>query len=366
MDFKLHKVDKHSKARLGEINTLHGKVPTPIFMPVGTQGTVKSLTPEHLRDANAIAILCNTYHLSLRPGEDIVKDCGGLHKFIGWDRPIITDSGGYQVFSLSEFAKISDGGVEFKSPIDGSVKFLSPEKATNIQESLGADIIMAFDECVAYPCEKDVAKVAMERTIRWAKRCLEAHSDKNQALFGIVQGSVFKDLRLECAEKLVELDFDGYSIGGLSVGEGRLLMNEVLDYVACALPETKPRYLMGVGFPIDILDAVERGVDMFDCIIPTRNGRNGCAFTNSGKKNVFNSKYKDLDAPIDDECECYACRNFSLAYIRHLFNAKEILGLTLLSLHNISFFTKMMSDARLAIMEDNFLQFKADFLARMN
>ena len=365
MDFKLIKVDKYSKARCGEIETSHGKITTPVFMPVGTQGTVKTLTPKHLKDANASAILCNTYHLSLRPGEDVVKNCGGLHKFIGWDNPIITDSGGYQVFSLSDFVDISDDGVAFKSPIDGSSKFINPDKAIEIQESLGADIMMAFDECVPYPCEKDRASVAMVRTVSWAERCLKARKGTDQALFGIVQGSVFKDLRIECAEKLVDLDFHGYAIGGLSVGEGRYLMNEVLDYVVDCLPQEKPRYLMGVGFPGDILDAVERGVDMFDCVIPTRNGRNGCAFTKDGKINILNNQYKYDTKPVDEQCNCYTCKNFSRSYIRHLFNAKEVLGLTLLSSHNIYFFTEMMDRVRQSIINDEFTQFKADFLSKM-
>lgn len=363
MKFNLIKVDKSSKARLGEIETLHGKISTPVFMPVGTQGTVKTLTPAQLRETDATAILCNTYHLSLKPGEDVVQKSGGLHKFIGWDRPIITDSGGYQIFSLSEFRKISDDGVEFKSPVDGSIKYLSPEKATSIQESLGADIIMAFDECVPYPCEKDAARVAMERTVHWAKRCQDAHNDPKQTLFGIVQGSVFKDLRIECAERLIDMNFEGYSIGGLSVGEGRQLMNEVLDYSVELMPDSKPRYLMGVGFPEDILDGVERGIDMFDCIIPTRNGRNGCAFTKYGKKNVLNSQFRYDNSPIDDECDCYACKNFSLSYIRHLFNSREVLGLTLLSLHNICFYTNMMYGIRESIKNGVFLKFKADFLS---
>ncbi len=366
MKFDLFKEDKSSKARIGEIETPHGKVLTPVFMPVGTQGTVKSLTPDHMRGVNATAILCNTYHLSLRPGEDVVESGGGLHKFIGWDRPIITDSGGYQIFSLSDFTKISDDGVEFKSPIDGSSKYFNPEKAIKIQERLGADIIMAFDECTPYPCEMDAARVAMERTLKWAKRCQNAHNRSGQTLFGIVQGSVYKNLRVECAQKLVDMDFEGYAIGGLSVGEGRLLMNEVLDYTVDILPESKPRYLMGVGFPEDILDAIERGVDMFDCVIPTRNGRNGCAFTRTGKKNVLNNQFKYDTSPIDNECDCYACKNFTLSYIRHLFQSKEVLGLTLVSLHNIRFFSDMMSCAREAIKNDEYMKFKSNFLSRFN
>lgn len=363
MDFKLIKKDKHSGARYGEIETPHGKFQTPVFMPVGTLGTVKALTPEHLHDSNTNAILCNTYHLTLRPGEDVVRNCGGLHKFIGWDKTIITDSGGYQIFSLSDFTKVSNEGVAFKSPIDGSSIFISPEKAIEIQELLGADIMMAFDECVSYPCEKDIALTAVERTLSWASRCLQSHKNSNQSLFGIVQGSVFKDLRLKCVEMLINMDFEGYAIGGLSVGEGRFLMNEVLDYTANALPDSKPRYLMGVGFPEDILDAIERGVDMFDCVIPTRNGRNGCAFTNIGKKRILNSQYKYDTNPIDEQCECYTCKNFSMSYLRHLFNSKEMLGMTLVSLHNICFFSEMMRKARESIINDEFLRFKSGFLS---
>lgn len=365
MDFRLIKVDKSSKARQGELETSHGKLQTPIFMPVGTQATVKTLTPAHLKEINVHAILCNTYHLALRPGEDVVKRCGGLHRFIGWDRTIITDSGGFQVFSLSELADISDDGVGFRSPIDGSRIFISPEKAIEIQESLGADIITAFDECVAYPCEKDTARVAMNRTLSWAKKCRNIHKKSAQALFGVIQGSVFKDLRLECANRLIEIDFDGYSIGGLSVGEGRYLMNEVLDYLIDQLPSEKPRYLMGVGFPEDILDAIEHGIDMFDCVIPTRNGRNGCVFTNHGKKKILNNRYKYDNNPIDEDCNCYACKNFSMAYIRHLFNAGEVLGLTLASLHNIYFFVEMMNKARQAIINGEFKRFKSSFFSAM-
>ena len=363
MDFRLIKTDKNSGARYGELRTLHGTVQTPVFMPVGTQATVKTLTPEYMEKAGASAILCNTYHLSLRPGEDVVKSGGGLHKFMGWDNLIITDSGGYQVFSLSEFTKVSDNGVEFKSPVDGSTKFFSPETAVKAQEDLGADIIMAFDECVPYPCEMEMARTAMERTVDWAKRCLSVHTKEEQTLFGIIQGSVFKELRIECAEKLIDLNLEGYAIGGLSVGEGRVLMNQVLDYIVDYIPGNKPRYLMGVGFPGDILDAVERGVDMFDCIIPTRNGRNGSAFTLGGKRNILNSRYKYDNEPLDEKCSCYTCRNFSRSYLRHLFYAKEVLGLTLLSLHNIYFFTEMMRMVRESIMNNEFLRFKSEFLS---
>lgn len=366
MDFKVTAVDRQTKARCGILDAAGRSIPTPVFMPVGTQGTVKTLTPEQLQETNARIILCNAYHLCLRPGEKIVKQFGGLHKFIGWNGAIITDSGGYQVFSLTGLAKVSDDGVEFQSPVDGTKLFLTPEKMIQIQNDIGADIIMAFDECVPYPSEHDKAWVAVKRTVDWAERCLQAHENKQQTLFGIVQGSVFKDLRVECAEKLVEMGFSGYAVGGLSVGEGTLLMNEVLDYTVDLLPEDKPRYLMGVGFPVDILNAVERGIDMFDCVVPTRNGRNGCAFTSTGKIKILNSQYKEDKKPLDETCNCYTCRNFSRAYIRHLFMAKEILGLTLLSLHNISYFQSLMEQVRDSIMRGEFKNFKSNYLSEQS
>lgn len=362
MHFRLLASDKNTKARCGEISTSHGFITTPAFMPVGTQATVKTLTPYQLKEANAPALLCNAYHLFLRPGEDVIRKLGGLHKFMQWDRPIITDSGGYQVFSLAGLTNVTDDGVEFQSPIDGSRKFLGPENVMEIQNALGADIIMAFDECLPYPCERDRAKQSMYRTIDWAKRCLSAHKNKRQALFAIVQGSVFKDIREECADRLVEIGFNGYAIGGLSVGEGNLLMNEVLEYTVSHLPEEKPRYLMGVGFPADILDGIEHGIDLFDCVIPTRNGRNGCAFTSEGKLKINNSRYKEDEKPLDANCNCYTCRNFSRAYIRHLLTANEILGLSLMSLHNISYFEDIMKKARQSIIEGNYKNFKSQLL----
>lgn len=352
-----------TRARCGEIETDRGVIPTPIFMPVGTQATVKTLTPNQLEDADAKVLLCNTYHLSLRPGVEVVEKFGGLHKFMGWDGSILTDSGGFQVFSLSKLTRVSDEGVEFQSPICGTRIFLSPEKSIEIQNALGADIITTFDECVPYPCERDRAEHAMARTIAWAKRCLSAHRNPEQALFGIVQGSVFRELRERCIEQLVEMDFDGYAIGGLSVGEGKYLMNEVLSYTADMLPSDKPRYLMGVGMPEDILDAIDHGVDMFDCVIPTRNGRNGCAFTSEGKIKIRNNQYKEDVRPLDEKCGCYTCQHFSRAYLRHLFVADEILGLSLLSLHNVHFYIDMVKQARQAIIEGRFKDFKADFIS---
>ncbi|HJW87387.1 MAG TPA: tRNA guanosine(34) transglycosylase Tgt [Candidatus Brocadiaceae bacterium] len=362
LDFKVLALDKQTKARCGEIQISGHTIPTPVFMPVGTQGTVKTITPEYLGRTGTKVILCNAYHLCLRPGEGLIKQIGGLHKFIGWDGAIITDSGGYQVFSLAGLIKTTDEGVEFQSPIDGSKLFLTPQKMTRIQNDIGADIIMAFDECVPYPCEREMASVAVKRTLNWAEQCKGAHKNERQALFGIVQGSVFKELRIECAQRLVEMDFEGYAIGGLSVGEGAHLMNEALDYTVDYLPQDRPRYLMGVGFPSDILDAVERGVDMFDCVVPTRNGRNGCAFTGSGKVKILNSQYKEDTRPLDETCGCYTCSNFSRAYLRHLFLAHEILGLTLMSLHNIWYYQNMMQRVRESIVRGEFKAFKKDFL----
>ena len=366
MDFKVLAVDKQTKARCGEIQLANGKIPTPVFMPVGTQGTIKTLTPEYLKETNTKIILCNAYHLRLRPGEKIIKQLGGLHKFMGWDGAIITDSGGYQVFSLTGLIKVSDNGVEFQSPIDGTRLFLTPERMTQIQNDIGADIIMAFDECVPYPCEQDRASVAVKRTLNWAERCLSAHKNKQQTLFGIVQGGVFKELRIGCARNLAEMNFEGYAIGGLSVGEGSFLMNEVLDYTVEYLPNDRPRYLMGVGFPTDILDAVERGIDMFDCVVPTRNGRNGCAFTSTGKIKILNSQYKEDAKPLDEMCGCYTCQNFTRAYLRHLFMANEILGLTLMSLHNIYYFQNLMQETRESIKKGEFKDFKTNFLLKQS
>ena len=363
MHFRLLASDNKTKARCGEITTNHGLIPTPAFMPVGTQATVKALTPYQLKETKVPALLCNAYHLYLRPGDEVIKKLGGLHKFMNWDGAIITDSGGYQVFSLSSLTKVTDDGVEFQSPIDGSRKFLDPEKVMNIQHSLGADIIMAFDECLPYPCEKDRVEQSMHRTVKWANRCLNSHNREDQDLFAIVQGSVFKDIREECADRLVEMEFNGYAIGGLSVGEGNRLMNEVLEYTVPHLPKDKPRYLMGVGFPLDILDGIEQGIDLFDCVIPTRNGRNGCAFTTEGKLKIRNSCYKVDEKPLDEDCHCYTCKNFSRAYIRHLLTANEILGLSLMSLHNICFFENMMESARQSIIEGDFSNFKSQFLS---
>jgi len=362
--FEVTATDGRSGARRGRITTPHGEVKTPAFMPVGTQATVKAAAPAQVGETGTEMLLCNAFHLTLRPGEKLVERLGGLHRFMGWNGGILTDSGGYQVFSLSELRDVTEDGVEFRSPVDGSLLFMSPERATEIQNALGADVIVAFDECVEYPCERGYAKAAMERTLAWAERCKNAHAREDQALFAVVQGSVFEDLRKSCARELVRIGFDGYAIGGLSVGEGPTLMMEALEYSAGELPQDKPRYLMGVGPPSDILEAVQRGVDMFDCVLPTRNGRNGYAFTWDGVVRLRNRRHREDASPIDGTCDCSACKNFSRGYIRHLFNAGEILGLTLVSLHNIRFFQRLMEGIREAIEGRCFLEFKEEFLAR--
>ena len=358
--------DKNSKARLGRVVTAHGAFDTPAFMTVGTHATVKGLMFKDVKEAGAQIILSNAYHLFLRPGMEIIKKAGGLHKFMGWDKPILTDSGGYQVFSLALFRKMYERGVQFQSHIDGLKHFLTPEDIIGIQETLGSDIMMPLDECVHYPCTRDQAQIAMERTISWAKISKEAHRNGKGLLFGIVQGATFEDLRSDCAKRLVDMDFDGYSIGGVSVGESSNLIYNILELTALLLPENKPRYAMGIGYPFDILEAVDRGVDMFDCVIPTRYGRNGTAFTSGGKIIIRNSAYTEDFGPLDAKCGCYVCKNFSRAYLRHLFNAKEMLGLVLLSLHNVYFFLDLMRQVRAAIKEDKFSQFKQAFLTGYN
>ena len=357
----LHK-DKTTGARRGVIHTPHGDIQTPVFMPVGTQATVKSLTPEELKEIGAQIILSNTYHLYLRPGHDIVKEAGGLHKFMNWDRPILTDCGGFQVFSLSELRTISEDGVEFRSHLDGSKHFFSPEKVMEIEEALGADIIMSFDECVKYPETYEYTKDSMERTTRWAKRCKEAHKNTDkQALFGIIQGGFYEDLREKSAKDLIKLDFPGYAIGGISVGEPKEEFLKMLYFTAPLMPENKPRYLMGVGTPDYLIESAIAGIDMCDCVLPTRIARNGTAMTWSGKVVVRNATYERDWKPIDPECDCYACRNYTRAYVRHLIKANEILGVRLLSIHNIYFLTKLMERVRIEIEHDNLENFKNDF-----
>lgn len=362
IEFELLKESKDSMARLGKIKTPHGEIETPIFMPVGTIATVKAMTPEELKDIGSQIILSNTYHLYLKPGHELVKEAGGLHKFMNWDKPILTDSGGFQVFSLGDLRKIEEEGVEFRSHIDGSKHFISPEKSIEIQNALGSDIMMCFDECAPYPAEYDYVKHSMERTTRWAKRCKDYHKDwDKQGLFGIVQGGMYKDLRKQSAEELIELDFPGYAVGGLSVGEPRDLMCDVLEHTTPFLPKDKPRYLMGVGTPDYLFEAVIRGIDMADCVLPTRIGRNGTVLTSRGKLVIKNAKYKKDFSPLDPECDCYACKNYSRAYIRHLFNVNEILGARLATTHNLYFLIKLMENIRSAIREDRILEYKREF-----
>ncbi|MBP2072611.1 MULTISPECIES: tRNA guanosine(34) transglycosylase Tgt [Thermoanaerobacterium] len=360
--YDLIKKEKMTKARLGVLHTPHGDIETPVFMPVGTQATVKTMTPEELKEIGTKIILSNTYHLYLRPGHEVIKKAGGLHKFMNWDRAILTDSGGFQVFSLGPLRKITEEGVEFRSHLDGSIHFLTPEKVIEIENALGADIIMSFDECAPYPADYDYVKNSMEMTLRWAKRGKEAHKNtEKQALFGIVQGGTYDDLRRECANRLVDMDFSGYSIGGLSVGEEKELMYHVVDYTTDLLPQDKPRYLMGVGSPDDLIEGVIRGVDMFDCVLPTRMARNGTVLTSSGRLIVRDAPHAEEFIPLDSECDCYACKNFSRAYIRHLFKANEILAARLATIHNLRFLTKLMEDIREAIRQDKLLEFKSQF-----
>ncbi|MCR4435608.1 MAG: tRNA guanosine(34) transglycosylase Tgt [Clostridiales bacterium] len=360
--FELIKKCRQTGARLGRVHTPHGCFETPVFMPVGTQATVKGMSPDELKGIEANIILSNTYHLYMRPGQEIVKEAGGLHRFMNWDRPILTDSGGFQVFSLSDLRNIKEEGVTFKSHIDGSRHFISPEKAIQIQNDLGADIIMAFDECTPYPCEFDYAKKSLERTTRWAKRCKDAHEHTDrQALFGIVQGSTYKELRIQSANELLELDFPGYALGGLSVGEPAELMYEMLECTLPLLPEDRPRYLMGVGSPDYLIEGAIRGIDMFDCVLPTRIGRNGTVMTSRGKIIIRDAAYARDYTSLDPECDCYTCRNFTKAYIRHLLKAQEVLGIRLTTWHNLRFLVNLMKKVRQAIMEDRLGDFRREF-----
>lgn len=359
--YELIKEVSGSKARLGRLHTPHGTFRTPIFMPVGTQATVKTLSPEELYAMNSQVILSNTYHLFLRPGSGLVQKAGGLHRFMNYDRGMLTDSGGFQVFSLGAMRKITEEGVTFRSHIDGSRQFLSPEVSIQVQEELGADIAMAFDECIPYPSDFTYTKRSTERTTRWAKRCLEAHTRDDQALFGIVQGGMFPELRKMSAEALQEMDFAGYGIGGLSVGEPKPVMYDMLAQTTEWMDKRKARYLMGVGTPDCILEGVNLGVDMFDCVFPTRVARNGTAMTARGRLVIRNAVYAEDFRPIDEECGCYACRNFSRAYIRHLFKAEELFGLRLLSIHNLHFLLDFAARIREAIAEDRFPEFRKNF-----
>lgn len=364
--YELIKQCPHTGARAGRIHTPHGSFDTPIFMPVGTQASVKTLAPEELKEMGAGIILSNNYHLFLRPGSKLVKEAGGLHKFMNWDRAILTDSGGFQVFSLGDLRKISEEGVTFRSHIDGSKKFLSPEIATQSQMDLGADIIMAFDECVPYPADFKYTRESMELTLHWAQRCKDTMTNPNQGLFGIVQGGMYKDLRIECANRLVDMDFPGYAVGGLSVGEPKELMYEMLDITLEHLPQNKARYLMGVGTPDCLVEGVMRGIDMFDCVYPTRVARNGTAMTWNGRLVIKNAQYEHDFHPIDEHCNCYTCRNYSRAYIRHLVRVNEIFGLRLLTIHNLHFLIDFMRQIRQSIMEDRFPEFYRKFTANFS
>ena len=374
--FELLKTDNRTKARRGRLTTPHGVIETPIFMPVGTAATVKGMKPEDVKELGAQIILSNTYHLYLRPGHDVVREAGGLHKFMNWDLPILTDSGGFQVFSLGAMRKIREEGVDFRSHIDGSKHFISPEKSIEIQHSLGSDIMMAFDECAPYPADRRYVKDSLELTTRWLARCKKYHEEYceqhggesqvlgegvNQSLFGIMQGGVYKDLRRQSAEQVVEMDLPGYSIGGLSVGEPKDIMYDVMDECVDYLPKNKPRYLMGVGSPDCLFEGVERGVDMFDCVLPTRIARHGMAMTSQGKVNIKNAKYERDFEPLDPNCDCYTCRNYSKAYLRHLFKSNELMSATLMSYHNLHFLVDTMTKIRKAIDEDRFTEYKKEF-----
>ena len=360
--YELIKEEKHTGARLGILHTPHGSFPTPMYMPVGTLATIKGLSPEELKDMGADVVLSNTYHLWLRPGEDLVAEAGGLHKFMNWDKGILTDSGGFQVFSLSDMRKIEEEGVHFRNHINGAKLFLSPEKAIQIQNQLGPDIMMSFDECPPFNQSHDYVKRSIERTTRWAERGLKAHQrPHDQALFGILQGAGYKDLRLAHAEAMIALDFPGYSIGGLSVGETKEEMNAVLDYLTPVMPKNKPRYLMGVGSPDALIDGVIRGIDMFDCVLATRIARNGTCMTSQGRLVVKNAKFARDFRPIDEKCTCYTCQHYSRAYIRHLIHCDEIFGLRLASIHNVHFLLNLMKEVRYHIQNDSLLEFREAF-----
>ncbi|NLM16518.1 MAG: tRNA guanosine(34) transglycosylase Tgt [Candidatus Riflebacteria bacterium] len=365
-NFTIIKKSTECLGRAGILETRRGKIHTPIFMPVGTQGTVKTLTQEELKTSGAEIILGNTYHLMLRPGTEVLEHFGGLHRFINWDRPILTDSGGFQVFSLAKLNRIDDDGVDFNSHIDGKHIRLTPEDSIAIQNSIGSDIMMVFDECSPYPISEKGAREALERTVKWAKRCREAHKpmEKGQALFGIIQGSTYLPMRLESLERTAEIGFEGLAIGGLSVGEPKELMLEILDGLMPHMPENMPRYLMGVGTPEDLFYGIERGIDMFDCVHPTRIARHGSAFTPEGRINLLNAQWMKSDLPIDETCDCYACQKHSRGYIRHLFKAKEILGQRLTSLHNTHFMLKLVRDIREALLDGTFMDLKKTFFSK--
>lgn len=370
MKFAVNHTD--GKARCGVVTTGHGVFQTPAFMPVGTQGAVKAIEHRELKEEGVEIILGNTYHLYLRPGIEILEEAGGLHRFIGWDQPMLTDSGGYQIFSLSELRKINEEGVQFKSHLDGSLHFFTPERVVDIQRSIGSDIMMVLDECTPYPCTEEYAEKSNDLTVRWAERCqkqfyaTKPKYEHPQALFAIVQGSVYPNVRERSVKALIDMDFEGYAIGGLAVGEPIAEMYKIVSLCTDLLPEEKPRYLMGVGTPHNLLECIERGVDMFDCVLPTRNGRNEMLFTRNGAMNISNAKYKNDFTPVDSECLCYTCRNFSRAYLRHLFNAKEILALQLATIHNLHYYQWLMREARSAIARQEFSSWKEEQLQALN
>jgi queuine tRNA-ribosyltransferase len=360
--FDLIKQDSKTSARLGKMITPHGMVHTPAFMPVGTQGTVKSMLPEEIKNCGAEIILGNTYHLYLRPGHETIKKLGGLHRFMNWPDPILTDSGGFQVYSLGALRKITPDGVMFRSHIDGSKRFLSPQKAIEIQEALGSDIMMCLDECTPYPATLSQTKESLTLTVKWAQLCKTAKTSVDQALFGIIQGGTYLDLRKQAVEQTVPLGFDGYALGGVSVGEPKEIMYEITNFITPLLPADKPRYLMGVGTPQDIVFGVSCGIDMFDCVIPTRCARHGLLFTNSEKIVIKNSRWRECNDPLDETCDCYTCKNYSRAYLRHLYVAGEILAMVLNTIHNVRYYMRLLEQIRAALKEDRFLEFKNDFL----
>lgn len=365
-EYELIHEDKETGARAGIFHTPHGDIETPVFMPVGTQATVKTMTPEELKECDAQIILSNTYHLYLRPGHELVREAGGLHGFMNWDRPILTDSGGFQVFSLGDLRKIKEEGVEFRSHIDGSKHLFTPESVMEIENALGADIIMALDECNPYPATYEYVKNSTDRTTRWLKRCAEAHRrPEDQALFGIIQGGMYKDLRQKSAQEITAIDLPGYAIGGLSVGEPPEVMYEMLEYTTPLMPKDKPRYLMGVGAPDNLVEGVVRGIDMFDCVLATRIARNGTVFTHTGKLVIRNAEYAKDFRPMEEGCQCYACRNYSRAYIRHLIKVGEVLGIRLTTIHNIYYLTHLMKDMRNAILQDDMPHFRDQFHKNM-
>ncbi|PIE54168.1 MAG: tRNA guanosine(34) transglycosylase Tgt [Dethiosulfovibrio peptidovorans] len=360
-EFRILGICPETGARAGELITPHGVIPTPVFMPVGTRATVKAMSPREMLEIGTSILLSNTYHLYLRPGVDLIRKAGGLHRFMNWDGPILTDSGGFQVFSLSGINRVLDEGVEFASHLDGSRHLMTPELATSVQEGLGSDIAMCFDQCVELPCAKDEARQSVERTLRWARQSQEAHTREDQALFGIVQGALFDDLRSFCAQELIQMKFPGYAIGGLSVGESHDEMYRILDLLNPVLPQDKPRYLMGVGYPTNLVEGVARGVDMFDCVLPTRNGRNGTILTSQGRYNIKHGRFTEDWGPLDPHCDCYACREFSRAYIRHLYRSGEILGARLCSWHNLRYLIRLVKGAREAILNGTFPLYRASF-----